>query len=151
MLDRAAVQYLPRAHRHAKSWRQHARLPGDGQAARIYRIGKVLHPAVITGVDRRLELAVGDVRGQPQVGEDDLLEHLALAVAQLRLERHGRGFVDPDAITISQLVHRYHRDHAGIATRDARLLQFGDLVEAGRGGVDARQAGEQQTGVVTLL
>ena len=77
--------------------------------------------------------------------EHDLLDHRAVAIEELRLERHRRFVVEPEAISVAELVARLNEDHLRASAQSFRRLAALDAVVLFQLFAVARNGGEQRT------
>ena len=84
-------------------------------------------PTEALGGNLRLEVAVRNVV-RPGDRKQDLLDDLAVGIAELRLQRHRRLFVEPQPVAEPELVLRHDRDQPGVAAEHRVPVHFASMV-----------------------
>ncbi len=101
----------------AETGRQPRHAPADDGVREARRQGVFLsHPLESFTRNRGLQLIGRNAVAQIEFGKEDLLDDLAVPVAELGLERHGRFLVKPELVAIAVLIARLDLDHLGLAT-----------------------------------
>ena len=100
---------------------------------------------------RRHQIAVRNVLRHVQAGKQDLLDHLAARIAQLRLQRHGRVLIQPQTIAETILILGRDGDHPGGAAEHMRIRQGLDAIEVVHVGAELRQRAQERAAVLARL
>ena len=130
----------------AKARRQVRRVPGGiGSLPGLgFGRGRAVQQTIVTRRHGRLQRGIRDALEERELGEDQLLDHIARGGAHLGLERHGAGFVDPDPVAVAQGILRFDGQDARCAAADARRRFLAQAIHLSGGAVEAQQAREQQ-------